>query len=138
MHSTEGQAFERSASPTRVGPYDLLRDLGQGGMATLYVARHRHLANLVAFKRMRSTLVNDAVLSNRFLNEARIAARVCHPNVVRVFDYGVHDGVPYLVMDLLEGAPLSALIASGTPLETTRAVSLVAGKTSDRRASFPK
>jgi serine/threonine-protein kinase len=93
-----------------IGPYDLLREVGRGGTATVFEARHRELGKRVAVKVMHAHLAADAAASRRFLREGRAAATVRSPHVVDVFDVGEHEGVPYLVMELLPGESLAAVL----------------------------
>jgi len=118
---------ESSTLPLRLGQYELLREIGRGGMAVLYEARHVLLGLRLAVKRPPPSLSNDEVVRARFRNEARYAARIRHPNVIRIHDYGVEGESPYLVMELLEGAPLSAVLASEGPLPVLRAADLFLG-----------
>jgi len=97
-----------------LGPYELVRALGSGGMGVVYEARHRALGRRVAIKVLHASdpgLPGAAVASARFLREGRVAAQVRHPHVVDVFDIGVEDGVPYLVMELVQGETLAEKIA---------------------------
>lgn len=118
-------ADERAVAPVRVGNYELLRGIGRGGMATLHEARHVLLGTPAAVKRMLPGLGGGEVSLERFRKEAVAALRVRHPNVVRVYDYGVDaSGVPYLAMELLEGKALSATLATGEPLGVRQAADL--------------
>lgn len=93
---------------TRVGQYDIVRVLACGGMGVVYHARHRRLGRKVAVKFPRPHVLRDRDLTQRFLSEAMAAVHIGHPGVVNVFDYGhAADGTPYLVMEFLEGEPLS-------------------------------
>src|SRR5690242_1811038 len=119
----EAQAPEeaRSARPrqgtqvsavTRVaGRYELVRPLGHGAMAAVDLARDVELDRPVALKRLAENLARDEDLERRFLREARLAARLAHPNVVRVFDVGEDDGRPFIAMEYVEGETLAELIA---------------------------
>jgi serine/threonine protein kinase len=118
------QDAESPSFPFRVAQYELSREIGRGGMAILYEAQHVPLGIRVAVKRALPSTAGDAVVHARFLSEARCAARIRHANVVRVLDYGVDGGVPYLAMELLQGAPLSSLLATEGPLSVRRAVDL--------------
>jgi serine/threonine protein kinase len=97
---------------TRVaGRYELVRLLGHGAMATVDLAHDVELDRQVALKRLAENLARDEDLERRFLREARLAARLSHPNVVRVFDVGEDDGRPFIAMEYVEGETLAELIA---------------------------
>jgi len=97
----------------RVGPC-----IGEGGMARVYQAEHAGLRRQVALKVLIDGVVGSGEESrDRFLREARIAAAIKHPNVVNIFDVGVHDGTPFLVMELLAGTDLESLLAGKGPLD---------------------
>jgi hypothetical protein len=84
--------------------------IGEGGMARIYQAEHAGLRRQVALKVLIDGFARDADGRERFLREARIAAAIKHPNVVNIFDVGVQDDIPYLVMELLEGKDLERLL----------------------------
>ena len=89
------------------GRYRLERPLGQGGMATVYLAHDVELDRLVAVKLLAESLAGDQAFRRRFLREARLAARLSHPNVVGVYDAGeAEDGRPYIVMEYVDGSTL--------------------------------
>jgi eukaryotic-like serine/threonine-protein kinase len=81
----------------RLGNYRLVRLLGRGGFAEVYLGEHVHLNTLAAVKLLRTNLVNDEL--EKFRNEARTIARLEHPSIVRVLDFGVEDDVPFLIMN---------------------------------------
>jgi len=89
-----------------VGPYRIIRQIGQGGMATVYKAYHERLDRHVAIKVMHQALLQDPTFLTRFEREARIIARLDHPHIVPVYDYSEVDGQPYLVMKFVEGRTL--------------------------------
>ncbi len=95
---------------TRLGRYELVRYLGAGGMGTIYEAVHVDLKKRVGFKALRSSIAENEEARTRFLREGEAASRIRHPNVVDVFDVGVEQGTPYLVMELLEGEDLGELL----------------------------
>jgi serine/threonine protein kinase len=99
----------------RAGHYVVMARLGEGGMGTVYRVRHAALDRVYALKVLSSkVMARDSDAGQRFLREARSAARIRHPNIVDVFDYGkLSDGRPYLVMELLEGESLEDLIDRG-------------------------
>ena len=81
--------------PTRVGRYEVLREIGRGGMATVHLARQLDLDRLVALKRLDGLADEDDARVRRFVREARLAASLSHPNIVTVHDAFEADGVPY-------------------------------------------
>jgi eukaryotic-like serine/threonine-protein kinase len=98
---------------TRVGPYEVLALLGAGGMAEVYRARDSRLARDVAIKVMSDVLSGDGPLLERFEREAKLAASLSHPNIVALFDVGLHEGKPYFVTELLQGDSLRERLAKG-------------------------
>ncbi|RLB64333.1 MAG: hypothetical protein DRI90_04825 [Deltaproteobacteria bacterium] len=104
----------------------LLRPLGQGGMGSVWVAQHLGLDMEVAVKFIRPECVAyDPSLLPRFEREARAAAKISSPHVVHIKDYGVVDEHPYIVMELLRGAPLSDVIEREGRLSLKRVTPLV-------------
>ena len=92
-----------------LGRYHILEPLGEGGMAVVYKAFDTHLEHEVAVKVIRTEQISPAALSralNRFEREAKAVAKLDHPNIVKVMDYGDHEGSPYLVMPYLPGGTL--------------------------------
>jgi len=107
-----------------VGRYELIRPLGHGAMATVDLAHDVELGRPVALKRLAEHLARDEGLQRRFLREARLAARLAHPNVVRVFDVGEEDGRPFIAMEYVEGETLAELIARRGRLPAAEAARL--------------
>jgi serine/threonine protein kinase/tetratricopeptide (TPR) repeat protein len=97
----------------RVGPYEILGRLGSGGMGLVFSAWDARLQRDVAIKLLREEYATPDMRS-RFLQEARAASGLNHPNICTIFDIGEQGGDPYLVMELLKGETLRARIASGT------------------------
>ena len=89
------------------GRYRLDFELGRGGMGTVYAGRHLSLAIPIAVKVMLPRYAADPHWLRRFEREAKATSRLHQRNVVRVLDFGRHEGLPFLVMELLEGTPLS-------------------------------
>jgi hypothetical protein len=89
-----------------VSACSLDRELGRGGMAVVYAGHQRELDRPVALKVLAEHLAGNAEFRDRFLREARIAARLHHPHLVRTFDVTEHDGLPCIVMELLPGGTL--------------------------------
>jgi eukaryotic-like serine/threonine-protein kinase len=101
----------------------LERPLGHGGMASVFLARDTELDRPVAVKLLAENLAGDEVFRERFLREARLAARLSHPNVVSVYDAG-EDGRPYIVMEYVEGETLGDVVARRGRLRPDEAVGL--------------
>ncbi len=99
------------------GKYEILKKLREGGMGTIYRVRHRLLDEVRAIKVMRAHVVADADLKRRFVDEAKTATRLKHPNICTVHDFAVgEDGTAYLVMEFIEGVNLADLLrAQGPP-----------------------
>jgi serine/threonine protein kinase len=82
-----------------VGRYEILRELGRGGAATVYLARQTDLDRLVALKELSSFRQSDPSFTKRFLRESRLAGSLSHPNIVTVHEYFEHGGIPYIAME---------------------------------------
>jgi len=111
----------------QVGPYIIDRQLGMGGMATVYKAYHPQLDRYVAIKAVKSTLLDDPTFVQRFTREAQIVANLEHANIVPVYDFNSHEGQPYLVMKYLEGLTLKDRMLKGKlpPYDIIRIVQAV-------------
>ncbi|WP_371497913.1 protein kinase [Kitasatospora sp. NBC_00374] len=108
------------------GRYELVEILGVGGMATVWRGIDRQLGRQVAVKVLNGGLADDPHFAERFGREARLAAMLVHPRVVMVFDSGVDQGSPYIVMELVQGRPLSHVVADAGTLPLERAVGVAA------------
>ena len=93
-----------------VGRYEILEELGRGGMATVYLARQSDLHRLVALKELSAFRQADPAFTQRFLRESRLAGSLSHPNIVTVHDYFEDDGVPYIAMEYVERGSLRPYI----------------------------
>ncbi len=111
------------AAGQRLGNYHLSQLLGNGGFAEVYLGEHIYLKTLAAIKVLEMELANDALDS--FLNEARTIARLEHPNIVRVLDFGMEDQTPFLVMSYAPSGTLRQLYPRGTILPSTSIVAYV-------------
>jgi serine/threonine protein kinase len=90
--------------------YDVIRELGRGGMAVVHLARQRDLHRLVALKELGGFNARDPAFAERFLRESRMAGGLNHPNIVTVYEYFEDGGIPYIAMELIEGGSLRPLV----------------------------
>lgn len=93
-----------------LGPYRIEREIGRGGAAIVYLAYHQRLERPVALKVLQPHLQSDAGFVERFLFEARAAARLDHPNIVAIYDAGQIDGADYIAMEYVEGESLADVL----------------------------
>lgn len=107
-----------------VGPYRIIEQLGQGGMATVFKAYHAALDRYVAIKVLHPAFKEEPNFLSRFQREARVVARLEHTNIVPIYDYAEHKGQPYLVMKFIEGQTLKARM-NVKPLTKEEAVNIV-------------
>jgi serine/threonine protein kinase len=103
------------AKPSRIGAYDIVEVIGRGGMGTVYKGTDPRIGRSVAVKVL-TAAADDPDLLLRFYREAKYTGSLQHQNIVTVYELGHQDGIPYLVMEYLEGISLDALIASGRPM----------------------
>ncbi len=108
----------------RVGPYEIVAQIGAGGMGEVYRARDTRLGRDVAIKVLPVEFAADPDRLRRFEQEARAVAALDHPNILAIHDIGTHDGAPYIVTELLEGESLRERLSSGA-LPVRRAVEVV-------------
>jgi formylglycine-generating enzyme required for sulfatase activity len=112
--------------PISIPGFEVIRALGSGGMGTVFLARQVSLDRLVAIKLLASLPAADAANSTaRFRREAELMAKIQHPNIVTVHDFGSIDGRPYLVMEYVEGHDLRHLMVPGQPMAVDRIRELV-------------
>ena len=105
----------------RLGPYEVLAPVGAGGMGEVYRAHDGRLGRDVAIKVLPAAFSADPERLHRLEQEARAAAALNHPNILAVHDIGTHDGSPYIVSELLEGATLRERL-NGVALPVRKAV----------------
>jgi serine/threonine protein kinase/tetratricopeptide (TPR) repeat protein len=110
LHGLSGQRVPPSLQT--IGDYQLVREIGRGGMGVVYEAWQVSLRRRVALKVLPFTSANDAKQIGRFKNEAQAAAQVQHPNIVPVHAVGEENGVHYYVMQLIEGQSLTSLLGA--------------------------
>src|SRR5262249_589500 len=95
-------------APRQVGDYDILAEVGRGGMGVVYKARHRGPHRLAALKMVLAGEFASSEQELRFRLEAELAARVQHPNIVQVYEIGSYEGRPFLALEWVEGGSLAS------------------------------
>ena len=106
-------------APKRIGHYDVVRKIGQGGMGVVYAARDERLGRSVAIKTI--STATDSTARQRLEREARVAASVSHPAICQIFDIGNDAGTIFIAMELLDGEPLSERLRRG-PMQIDEAI----------------
>ena len=97
-------------SPSHIGKYEVLKVIGRGGMGVVYRAQDKRMGRQVAIKTLTEAFIKDAGMLERFYHEAERTGMLKHPNIVTVYDLGEQDGLPYIVMEYVEGEPLDHII----------------------------
>src|SRR5258708_18623298 len=106
-----------------LGQYEILAELGAGGMAVVYRAYQAAIDRDVAIKVIKPERQDAGEFVKRFRREAKTIASLSHPHIVKVFDYGEHEGLVYLVMELQRGGSLADVIRQGAmPLKRSDAL----------------
>lgn len=108
-----------------VGRYELIEKIGEGGMAVVYKAKDRLLNRFVAIKILRPEYTKDVQFVDSFRRESQAAAGLQHPNIISVFDVGREGNIHYIVMELINGKPLSAVIKEEAPMDYRRALQII-------------
>jgi serine/threonine-protein kinase len=110
----------------RINNYEIVQQIGEGGMGAVYMARHPFIDRKVAVKVLRASLANDPAVVQRFFNEAKAANAIRHPNIIDILDVGLlPDGrTPYLMMELLEGENVSQRLKRTGTLPVAEAVDI--------------
>jgi eukaryotic-like serine/threonine-protein kinase len=109
-----------STQPSTIGRYQVVRRLGVGGMGSVFLARDPELDRPLAIKVVKDDLTDDPELRERFVREARSAARLRHPNIITVFDIGDVDGRPFIAMEYVPGESVADIIRRRGPLDVPR------------------
>src|SRR4029450_4469458 len=107
------------ATGSRLGPYEVLTLIGEGGMGQVFKARDTRLDRTVAIKMLPASLASDPQRRETFEREARNVSRLEHPHICPLYDVGEHDGHAYIVMQFLDGETLAERLARG-PLTITQ------------------
>src|SRR5208283_3644044 len=113
--------------PSKIGKYDVVDVLGEGGMGAVYKAIDPGMRRTVAIKVMKGDFAQDPELRKRFDTEARAVGNLTHPNIVVVYDFGEENGSPYLVMQFLDGTPLDKIIAQRQNLPIIQKLEIIIG-----------
>src|ERR1700742_2812272 len=106
---------------TKLGPYEILAQIGAGGMGEVYRARDSRLGGGVAVQNLTEAFAKDAGRLRRFEQESQAVAALNHPNILAIYDVGTRGGSPYLVSELLEGESLRTILEKG-PIPQRKAV----------------
>jgi serine/threonine protein kinase/formylglycine-generating enzyme required for sulfatase activity len=141
MASHTVQALEkelrRAQGPRIIGGFQLIKQIGQGGMATVYLARQISLGREVALKLMAPQIAANPDAADRFLREARVAAAVNHPNVISIIDVAQTDGQLYMALEMVSGGDAAQLAARfGGTLPEARALELLIDCTKGLQALY--
>ncbi len=107
-----------------VGPYRITKQLGVGGMATVWKAYHPALDRYVAIKALHPSFKEDPQFTARFQREAKIVAKLTHPHIVPIYDFSEHEGMAYLVMRYIDGRTLKAILKEG-PLPLDKVIDIL-------------
>jgi eukaryotic-like serine/threonine-protein kinase len=110
------QASDKNFENKRIGKYEVMEVLGRGGMGVVYRAIDKHIGREVAIKTLTQGVAGDPEMLARFYEEGRKTGRLNHPHIVTVYDLGEDNGVPFIVMERVEGDPLDKIIAKDIPL----------------------
>ncbi|MFT3695418.1 MAG: protein kinase [Kofleriaceae bacterium] len=115
--------YDRLVGETLDGRYYVKAKIGEGGMGVVFSARHAVIERPLAIKVLKREVMRDTATIKRFVQEAKAASRIGHPNIVDVTDFGTTpDGMTYSVMEFVDGITLSRAIKDGAPFDATRAI----------------
>jgi serine/threonine protein kinase len=119
-------AASRRTKKLRVlGDYRILKQIGRGGMGTVYQAVHERMGRTVALKVLRPEIQRDSHLMERFDREIRTAASLSHPNIVAAYDAREFQGIRFLITEFVDGTDLDAFIRRNSPFDVERAIDIV-------------
>ena len=115
---------DRMSSKVIAGRYEILQKIGDGGMAVVYESRDRLLNRYVAVKILKPEYSGDAKFIENFRKESHAAASLSHPNIVNIYDVGREGNINYIVMELVDGRPLSQIIEEEAPMDYRRVIEI--------------
>jgi serine/threonine protein kinase len=119
--------YDRLVGETLDGRYHIDQKIGEGGMGVVYAARHAVIERPLAIKVLKREAMRDQATIRRFVQEAKAASRIGHPNIVDVTDFGTTpDGLTYSVMEFISGRTLGAVLREQAPLAPDRALRIIA------------
>jgi hypothetical protein len=122
--TTPAEASPPPVQPRTFGDYELLGEIARGGMGVVYKARQKHPARMVALKMILAAAHASAERRSRFLAEADVIARLEHPNIVRIYEVGEHEGLPFLSLEYISGGSLAQKLG-GMPQPARQAAALM-------------
>ena len=108
--------------PDTIGRFNLIEEIGEGAMSIVYKAFDPEINRTLAIKLLRGEVATDPEYRYRFLQEAKAAGNLTHPNIVTIFDVGEVEQGPYIAMEFLEGQTLEEMMDSNTPISVREAV----------------
>src|SRR4029450_6007808 len=109
----------------KIGKYEIVKLLGKGAMGQVYLAKDPKLGRQVAVKVMLASIADDDELKRRFEREAQAVGNLTHPNLVTIYDFDLHDGSPYIAMELLKGLDLHKAVRTPPPMSVERKVAII-------------
>ncbi|MEJ7597047.1 MAG: serine/threonine-protein kinase [Kofleriaceae bacterium] len=124
-HGGRDNEYDRLVGQTLDGRYHVLKKIGEGGMGVVFSARHAVIERPLAIKVLKREVMRDTATIKRFVQEAKAASRIGHPNIVDVTDFGTTpDGMTYSVMEFVNGHTLGAAIRASAPFPFPRAIKI--------------
>jgi len=116
---------EEKGEPLRIGNYEIIGKIGDGGLGTVYKARQISMSRDVALKVLHKKWLTDEEFKKRFLFEARLAGRLSHQNLIQVYDVGRDRGIYFFSMEFVDGETVEDRIERDGPMETARAIDVI-------------
>ena len=122
------QEDQLPAGTVVAGRFEVVRRLGMGAMGAVYLANQKSMGRQVALKTLQTHYLQNEHLLRRFYLEAKAASKLDHPNIVKIYDFGIDEdlGLPFIAMELLTGEDLSELIAEHGPFSEQEAAGILA------------